>query len=157
MLEVITEAVKYTFNQGELVQVAKDQARHMSSMDRVEEEFENIKADHKSKVTRIEADVADCTRRIVSGYEMRNTKCVVLKFRPDNDHALVVRTDNGRVLRKRKLASDEKQPMLTTDPETFAFEADFYEDTDSTADQALHVACKIAWALLCGIPQGGAR
>lgn len=127
----ITEGVKYTFAQAELVQIARDQARHMGAMTRLEEEFDNIKAEQKSKVTRLEADISDCTRRVTSGYEIRQVKCIVLKFRPDNEHKLVVRTDNGRVVRKIKLASDEKQITLTEAvPETFAWECDLFQDAD---------------------------
>lgn len=126
------ESVKYTFTRDELVAMAKDQARHLGERTRVEEEFDSIKAVNKSKLMRLEADISDCTRRISSGYEMRSVKCLVLKFRPDNDSALIVRTDNGRVLRKRKLDPEEKQIQLTTEPPLpYVFETDFYGDTES--------------------------
>lgn len=126
-----SESVKYTFTPGEMVKIAKEQAQHMNELSSLEEQFENIKAAQKSKVTKIEAEVSDCTRKITSGYEMRMVKCLVLKFRPDKDHALVIRTDNGRVLRKRRLEDDEKQLKINTgEPEEFAFEADFFADTE---------------------------
>lgn len=102
----------------------------MSDMREAEEQFNNVKADHKATVTKIEADVSKCNIRITSGYEMRQIKCLLLKFRPDAESALIIRIDNGRVLRKRKLDSDEKQLKLTTEPApAFVFEADFFEDT----------------------------
>jgi hypothetical protein len=82
---------------------------HMQDMHTAEDEFNNAKTAHKARVSRIDADISDCTRRVTSGYEMRNVKCVLLKFRPDADSALIVRTDNGRVMKKRKLEPEEKQ------------------------------------------------
>lgn len=130
-METIKESVKYTFTRDELVQIARDQARHHGSLTQAEEEFENAKSAHKTRITRLEADISDCTRKVSSGYEMRSVECLVLKFRPNNDFALLVRTDNGRVIRKRKLDTAEKQPTLSDKtPESYAFEADFYEDAE---------------------------
>lgn len=127
-----TETVKYSFQPNELVDIARSQARLINEKTEAEDQFANVKADHKATVTRLDADVAKCTLRVTSGYEMRPIKCLVLKFRPDKESALIVRTDNGRVLRKRKLDADEKQLKLTiTDPDPFVFEADFFEDTAS--------------------------
>lgn len=123
--------VKYVFSSQETVDIAKEQGRHMQSMSRLEEEFDSIKASHKNSVMRLEADISDCTRKIMSGYEMRNIRCLLLKARPDNDSLLVVRTDNGRVVSRRKMNADERQITITTDPsELYTHEADFYDDAE---------------------------
>src|SRR5579872_269778 len=93
------EQCKYRFQPNELVDIAKRQASLMNDKIAEEEAFEQVKADHKSKITRIETDVSDCTRRVTSGYEMRTTEVMVLKFRPDPDSAMHIRLDSGRVLR----------------------------------------------------------
>lgn len=130
-MTIHTESVKYTFEGSELVELARAQARHMSDVREAEEQLNNVKADHKATITKLEADISKCNLRITSGYEMRAVKCLVLKFRPDGDHALVVRTDNGRVLRRRKLESDEKQLTLVAgEPIPYTFEADFFEDRE---------------------------
>lgn len=124
------ETVKYSFVQGELVEIARQQARLINDKMAAEDQFNNVKADHKATVTKLDADITKCTLRITSGYEMRSIKCLVLKFRPEKDFALIVRTDNGRVLRKRRLDEDEKQLTLTIkEPDAFVFETDFYEDS----------------------------
>jgi len=131
MAELFTESVKYTFTRDELVQIARDQARQHGELKKAEEEFESVKSAYKKRTTRIAADIADCTRKVSSGYEMRPVECLALKFRPDNDSCMIVRTDNGRVIRKRRLSTDEKQIRITDqEPQQFAFEADFYEDSD---------------------------
>lgn len=128
---VHSESVKYKFTDPEIVALARKQARHMEELSEAESSFDYVKADHKSKVTKIEGDISDCTRRVTSGYEMREVRCMALKFRPDKDSALVIRTDTGRVLRKRRLEDHEKQLKLSTTDNPYTFECDFFEDTDS--------------------------
>ena len=131
MADLETVQVKYSFSNQETVDIAKEQGRHMQSMARLEEEFDSTKAAQKNAVMRLEADISDCTRKIMSGYEMRNVRCLILKARPDNDSLLVVRTDNGRVVSRRKMNADERQIKITTDPpETFTHETDLYDDAE---------------------------
>lgn len=128
-METGNEQVKYTFSSGELVEIAKQQGRYMQDIKRLEEEFDSIKAAQKNNVTRLETDISDCTRKIMSGYDMRLIKCLILKARPDNDSMLIVRTDNGRVWKQRKMNADERQIKLSTEPpELMEFEADFWDD-----------------------------
>ncbi len=130
MAETDTIQVKYVFSNQETVDIAKEQGRHMQAMSRLEEEFDSQKAAQKNAVMRLEADISDCTRKIMSGYEMRNIRCLLLKARPDNESLLVVRTDNGRVVSRRKMNADERQIKITTDPELYTHEADFYDDAE---------------------------
>lgn len=119
-MNIITEALKYTFTPNELVDLAREQARELNKKSFLEDELDQIKQDFKSKLTRCEANVSDCTRRISAGYEMRSVRCLVLKFRPEHDKAIVIRTDSGEVLRVRKLSSEEKQLTLDgSDPYLF--------------------------------------
>lgn len=132
MLETDLISVKYVFSNEETIAIAKDQGRHMQEMQKKNEELDGVKSSYKSILMRLEADVSDCTRRLMSGYEMRDIRCIVLKFRPDNDSVMIVRTDNGRVVKRRKIDAMERQATITTDkPEVYAYECDLYEDTDS--------------------------
>jgi hypothetical protein len=131
MAEVDTIQVKYSFSNQETVDIAKEQGRHMQSMQRLEEEFDSVKSAQKTAVMRLEADISDCTRKIMSGYEMRNIRCLLLKARPDNDSLLVVRTDNGRVVSRRKMNADERQIKIGTEPpEAFTHETDLFDDAE---------------------------
>src|SRR5258708_4356594 len=126
-MEATTELVRYNYTQGELVELSREQARHFNMRSTAEDELASIKSDYKSRMTKIEEDINRCTQRVTSGYEMRKVKCVILKARPDSYSLLIVRTDNGRVLKRRKMTADEGQLTLTTEaPELFEFEADFY-------------------------------
>lgn len=131
-MEASNELVRYNFNQGELVELSREQARYFNDRKRADDEFASVKGDFKAATTKLEADINRCAQRVTSGYEMRTIRCLMLKFRPDNDSLLIVRTDNGRVLKRRKLNADERQPLLTTDPpEMMEFEVDLYQDSDS--------------------------
>ncbi len=134
-----TEMVRYNFSQLELVELSREQARYFNDRKRAEDEFLSVKTDFKSTITKLEADINRCAQRVTSGYEMRNIPCLILKARPDNDSLLIVRTDNGRVLKRRKMNADERQITLSSEPpELFEFEADFYEDVDG--DLATEIA-----------------
>lgn len=137
-----TETCRYNFTAKEMIDIARTQARLMSDMTGSVEQFDQVKADHKSKITLFETQISDCTRRITQGYEMRVVKCLLLKFRPARDSAMLVRLDNGRVVRVRKLDESEKQIELTEhEPPAWAFEADFYEDSES--DVAEQIASSV--------------
>ncbi len=128
----INETMKYQFSQDEMVKIAQEQARHHNDKGRLENELDQIKQDYKAKLTLVESQISGCTLRITSGYEMRQVKCVVLKFRPDEKSKLIVRTDNGRA-RMVKMQEEEKQLTLSTEENPFIFEADFYEDGEAIA------------------------
>lgn len=127
----ISENCRYKFTRDELVDIARRQASLMNDLIGENESFDQLKADHKSKVSSLELGVSDCTRRITSGFEMRGTDCLVLKFRPDNQSALVIRLDTGRVLRQRRLDESEKQVTLSDkEPDSWIFETDFCDDAE---------------------------
>lgn len=134
-----TEMVRYNFSQGELVELSREQARYFNELKAAEDQLASVKADFKNTTTKLEADINRCAQRVTSGYEMRNIPCLILKARPDHESLLIVRTDNGRVLKRRKMNADERQISLSTEPpELFEFEADFYEDVDG--DLAAEIA-----------------
>lgn len=131
-MEKSTELVRYDFTQGELVDLGSELVRHMAARSQAEDQFNSIKADHKNVLAKIEADLNSVGQRVSVKYEMRNIACLILKFRPDADSLLIVRTDNGRVLKRRRMNSDERQLKIATEPpELMEFETDFYEDTSS--------------------------
>lgn len=132
----IPESCRHTFSDAEMTAIAKELAMHMTERSSVEAEFESVKSAHKARITRLTTDVDECARRITEGFEMVDVQCIVLKFRPDVDHKMIVRTDTGLVLRLEKLKADEKQMKLTTkEPETWAWEADFYSEEKNGAQR----------------------
>lgn len=131
-METSKELVRYDFTAQERVDLAVEQTRHWNGIRSAEEELGSIKADYKHRISVLEADMSRCAGKVTAGYEMREVRCLLLKFRPDNDSMLIVRTDNGRVMKRRRMNSDERQLVMTTEPpELMEYETDFYEDTSS--------------------------
>ncbi len=131
MVETSTEMVRYNFTQQELVDLSREHARYYNELKGLDEQLGSIKADFKNRTTKLEVDMSHCGGRVTSGYEMRQIKCLMLKARPDNDSLLLVRTDNGKILKRRRMNADERQIVITDQPpEVLEFEVDLCEDAD---------------------------
>ncbi len=121
------DSCKYTYTQPELVDLARKIGHAGQKLLELDDQLATFKSQHNAKVKAAEEESSLHIQRLNSGYEMRQTELMILKFRPDADSALVIRLDTGRVHDKRKLKDDEKQLKLTTkQPEHFIFTADFY-------------------------------
>jgi hypothetical protein len=131
-----TESCKYTYTQAELLELGRKMARSREKLEELDGEMDTFKAQHKFKVQAAEEEEGLNRSRFMAGYEMRPTPMMTLKFRPDGDHALVIRLDTGRVHDKRKLKDDEKQLKLSTEkPPEFIFTVDFYwQGSDEVAE-----------------------
>ncbi len=141
-MQTSNEMVKYVFSQPELIELSREQNRYFNERKEAEDQFASVRADYKNTTAKLEADINRVGQRVTSGYEMRTIKCIVLKSRPDNDSLLIVRTDNGRVYKRRKMNADERQiPISTEPPETYEWEVDLYEDSES--DIAVEVASDV--------------
>lgn len=127
MLFIEDDSCAYTFSQVELVEIARKIGHAGQKLLELNDQFETSRSHFKAKVKAVEEENNLHIQRLNAGYEMRPTKLMVLKFRPDADHALVIRLDTGRVHDKRKLKDEEKQLKLSTEkPPQFIFTADFY-------------------------------
>lgn len=141
-MEKSTEMVRYNFSPQERVDLTIEHVRYYNELKAAEDQLNSVKADHKNTVMKLEADMNKCAQRVTSGYEMRNIPCLILKARPDNESLLIVRTDNGRVLKRRKMNADERQIKISAEPpEVFEFEVDLYDDADG--DIAVEVASEV--------------
>lgn len=146
MAETEKLQIKYSFTRDEQLVIAKDLGRYNREKTRLDEELKAFKAGFNSNVARLDANIQDCSRWLDTGYEMRDIKCIVLKRRPDSESVLIVRLDNGRVYRKRKLADDERQMKIVVEGEPVDFythEADFYEDTDDAMATEIAADCPL--------------
>ncbi len=130
-METSTEMVRYNYSLGEVHDLCREQARFFNERNEAADNFKSVQADHKNTLAKLEADINKCTQRVTSGYEMRQIKCLMLKGRPDNESLLLVRTDNGKILKKRRMNADERQIVITDQPpEVLEFEVDLCEDLD---------------------------
>lgn len=131
-MEISKEQVRYDFSPQERAEWSIEASRHYNGVKELKEQLGSIKDDYKHKISVLESDMTRCMGKVTSGYEMREIRCLILKFRPDNDSLLIVRTDNGRVMKRRRMNNDERQLTMTAEPpELLEYETDFYEDTSS--------------------------
>lgn len=132
MLNLENDSCKYTFSQTELVEIARKIGHAGQKLLELDDQLSTFKSQHNAKVKQVEEESSLHIQRLNAGYEMRPTQLMVLKFRPDADHALVIRLDTGRVHDKRKLVGDERQLKLTTkEPPQYIFTADFWDDGET--------------------------
>lgn len=129
-LNIVEEMLRREFTKDEVVELAHEQASQLQALNRYERELDQIKQSYKAKTTEAENAIGLCTTKIQSGYEMVNTECMVLKFRPTKDEKLTVRLDTGIIVRQAPLNEAERQLTLSTDaPESYEWVVGLaYED-----------------------------
>lgn len=145
-MQKTSEYVKYTFTQQERVDLTLEHVRAYNDLKAADEQLVSLKQDFKNRMTKLQLEMSECGQKVTAGYEMRSIPCLVLKSRPGPDLLMIVRLDNGRVYKTRKMNADEKQMSMVTEgagftatpAEVFEFEADFYED--SGTDVAMEAA-----------------
>ena len=122
------ESCEYRFTTDELVQLARDQARYSNEKRAMEDRFGALKKQHNADIELKEAEIRRAGLSVTQGYDLREVKCLTLRFRPNADSMLVVRLDNGRVMKQRRMREDEKQLTLSTSVDPFVFQVELYED-----------------------------
>ncbi len=135
-----TESCEYRFSQDEIVQLARDQARLSNEKRTMEDRFVVQKKQHQTDVSMKDAEIQRAGLGVIQGYELRDIECLKLKFRPDKDSLMIVRTDTGRVFRHRKMRDEEKQMTLTAISDPFVMMAEFYEDGNS---ELMHIVAEV--------------
>lgn len=112
---MITESVsvRHTFDQRDLAEMARDQARVHGRIETLSLEYKGVAGDFKARIAGAAAEMSGLTARINSGFEMRSVDCLVLDEREEG-YRFVVRLDTGHIVRRRKLAQEERQLTLTT-------------------------------------------
>lgn len=73
--------VKHTLDNMERNQLGGDLARAISELRGVNNDFDQVKAGFKAKITEKEAKIDNLSTLLVNGFEMRNERCVVI-YRP---------------------------------------------------------------------------
>ncbi len=135
-----TESCEYRFSQDEIVQLARDQARLSNERDTMENRFAVAKKQYNADMEMKQAEIRRAGLGVTQGYELRDIECLKLKFRPDKDSLMIVRTDTGRVFRHRKMRDEEKQMTLTAISDPFVMMAEFYEDNNS---ELMHIVAEV--------------
>lgn len=110
--KIETKTVKHVFNQLEVQQLQVDLLNALATKDTTDDDFENVKATWKAKVTEAEARIGTLAATLRAGFDMRNARCIVV-YRPKERRKDYFRETGG-----------DGTPILTEDMTDADFQAD---------------------------------
>ena len=111
-VEKVTEYLKYTFTDEELLALSKTMAKKNQDLGEVEADKKRIVADFAAKVQAFESEIATLARKVYSGYEHRNVECEVTYHTPEIGMKTITRTDTGEIVREEAMSTSERQEIL---------------------------------------------
>lgn len=109
--KTVSEYLKHHFTAEERLKLSEQLSQAVMERSAAEEELQTVKADFKSRITRAEATIADCARKINTGYEMRSVECELVKDFATNT-VRYRRLDTGEIVRERAMTAVERQRSL---------------------------------------------
>lgn len=105
-------SVKHSITDKEMADLAREQSRQLQLRSSLEADFKQIKTSYKSKMEEADAGIKRIAISIQGGFEMRTVRCIIANERPEG-YRLVIRTDNGHIVLRKKLEQAERQIKLT--------------------------------------------
>ncbi len=115
-----TRILKVMFPVKERLGIGDQMANAIRNIKQAQDELKSVKAQYDSKIKQFEAEVANLSERLNSGWEMRSVECAEIKdFRMGN--VFVRRTDTGDYIEERAMTFQERQgtlPLKEKEPET---------------------------------------
>ncbi len=103
--------LRYTFNDDEKKELAKEMAQAVVERDTATAEMETVKAQFEGRITKAEGEITLNAGKINSGYEMRHIECEVTKDYKKG-RVTVVRLDTGELVEDRPMTGEEKQVQI---------------------------------------------
>lgn len=108
---MVTKALPVKLSEQEVTQYGRDMDRAHADRNRIENEFDSVKAEYKGKISEQEAIIEKLSPRIHSGIETRDVECSEVK-NWTKATVTVTRTDTGEVIESRPMREDEKQMQI---------------------------------------------
>jgi hypothetical protein len=102
---------KVTLTQEELIDAGQKLADQYAKMQELDDELEQFKSQHKSKVAEVEGAVGRLSKLVANRYDYRPVCCIVTKNFTTGIYK-VRRTDTGDFVEDRRMTSDESQRGL---------------------------------------------
>jgi hypothetical protein len=110
--ERVTEYLKYTFTNTEVLELSKSLAKGNQDMSEIEAEKKRLMADFSAKIQAFEADIASLSRKVYSGYEFRNVECKMVYHYPEVGMKTLIRLDSNVEVKTEAMSMSERQEML---------------------------------------------
>ena len=108
-IEKVTEYLRHTFSDAEMLKMGREQAQAHSRLAEIELEFDSVKASFKSRTEAVEATIGKLSRNINNCFEMRNIECILSYDNPNVGEVTYVRADTGEIVRTRAMTDKERQ------------------------------------------------
>lgn len=111
MEEFKTKSIKYEFNEAEKAEIAKEMAKKVEELSRLEDEKKAMTSDFKSKIDLASAECKAAANKLNTGYEYRNIQCLVERdYRAGKIHFR--RPDTMELVRTENMSADEMQMKI---------------------------------------------
>ncbi len=107
----LTKPLPVKLTDAEVLKYGRDAARAISDKERIESDFDSVKAEYKGNIAEQQAIVSKLSPRIHSGIETREVECEEEK-NWNNSTVTLRRLDTDEVIDCRPMREDEKQMEL---------------------------------------------
>lgn len=113
--KIEVRSLRHNFTPQEKADIGASLAREIGTHRSVEADFDQVKADYKAKLAKIDAQINDLSTNLMNGFDIRPERCIVI-FRPQDkkkDYYLEsVVTEEGKLLIGEKpLATEDMTPQ----------------------------------------------
>jgi hypothetical protein len=108
---MVTKSLPCKLEESEVLQYGRDIARAHADKDRIEDDFDSVKADYKGKIAEQAAIISKLSPRVHSGIETRDVECTEVK-NWTKATVQVKRNDTGEIVESRPMREDEKQMQI---------------------------------------------
>lgn len=107
----LTKLLKVMFAVKERLGMGDQMANAVRNIKQAQEELKSVKAQYDSKIKQFEAEIANMSERLNSGWEMRSVECEEIKdFQTGN--VITRRIDTGERIEERAMTFEERQQEL---------------------------------------------
>ena len=127
MLKAETKNLRHVFSVEEIADLNKNFHQAIKQVRSVETEFDSVKANYKARTAEAEAIAERLSTTIDAGFEMRQTKCVVVFRVKDRkkDYYLESDVENDQLVKGAKVMLTEDMTDEDLQTELFAAESKF--------------------------------
>lgn len=103
------ETLKFTFSADEIRELGQQLARETQGVYDLETRKKELDAELGASIKSANGRIADITKRLNNGYEMREIEVIVLFDEPKQGMKRIIRVDNNEHLRDEAMTFDEMQ------------------------------------------------
>lgn len=108
----VTIAAKHEFNDKERDELAKELAASISEKQRLEEMKKTAMKDWATRISTVQNTIAEKANKVTSGFEFRDTECIVEYDKPRKGRKQFIRTSDKVVVDERDMTDADRQLLI---------------------------------------------